>query len=176
MGGWVGGGQGEWAGDAIEADALAASVRNHSARVAGSTHPPTHPAAPVSGDTRFCNALTRSAGLMRCAALAETVDLLLPMSQSLNRNWRERLLFSITSSSVTVSSPSAPGVGAQGGGAVVSASACSIPAWTKFGRVTRARTQRRGAGTPHRTTRPSEQRFSKTRSLARRRPPAHAEA
>mmetsp|Transcript_1642 Transcript_1642/g.4047 ORF Transcript_1642/g.4047 Transcript_1642/m.4047 type:complete len:430 (+) Transcript_1642:1975-3264(+) len=44
-------------------------------------------------------------GLMRCVASAATLDLELPMFQSLNRNWRDRLLFSMVSSSVTVSTP-----------------------------------------------------------------------
>ena len=56
---------------------------------------PTHklPAAthhpPVSGDTRFCSALILMAELMRCAASAAQLLLLLPMFQSLQTGGKE---------------------------------------------------------------------------------------
>ena len=61
--------------------------------------------ASVSGETRFCRARTRSAGLIFSASRAAAVDLAWPMSQSRKRNWRERLDFSMVSSSVTVTRP-----------------------------------------------------------------------
>lgn len=59
----------------------------------------------VSGETRSFSGRARSAGLMRSASRAAAVDLAWPMSQSRKRNWRERLDFSMVSSSVTVTRP-----------------------------------------------------------------------
>ena len=61
----------------------------------------------VSGDTRFCNGIAFKSALIVFAAAVAHVDLAWPMFQSRNRNWRDRLDFSITSSSVTVTEPSA---------------------------------------------------------------------
>ncbi|PKI51286.1 hypothetical protein CRG98_028315 [Punica granatum] len=62
----------------------------------------------VSGPTRFCNASILRRGLIDAAAAAATVDLACPIFQSRKRNCLLRLLFSITSSSVTVSFPRSP--------------------------------------------------------------------
>ena len=73
--------------------------------------------ASVSGETRFCSGRTRSAGLILSASRAAAVDLAWPMSQSRKRNWRERLDFSMVSSSVTVTRPfSEEEVEEEGGG------------------------------------------------------------
>ena len=62
----------------------------------------------VSGETRFCSGSTLSAPLIALAALVAQVLFAWPMFQSRKRNCLERLDFSMTSSSVTVTLPSAP--------------------------------------------------------------------
>jgi hypothetical protein len=59
---------------------------------------------------RTCSALMWMPGLSFRAASAATVLFELPMCQLRKRNWRDRLDFSMTSSSVTVTTPPSPGV------------------------------------------------------------------
>lgn len=62
----------------------------------------------VSGDTRFCRGTTLRFLLIPVAAVAATVPLYCPMFALRKRNCLDRLLFSITSSSVIVTLPAAP--------------------------------------------------------------------
>ncbi|BAT03351.1 Os07g0692950 [Oryza sativa Japonica Group] len=59
----------------------------------------------VSGQARFWRASIQRLGLIALAAAAATVDFACLIFQSRNRNWRLKLLFSMTSSSVIVSFP-----------------------------------------------------------------------
>ena len=67
-------------------------------------HPHTH-TLPKQASTHTCSASMLMPGLSRAAASPATVDLDCPMCQLRKRNWRERLDFSMTSSSVTVTRP-----------------------------------------------------------------------
>jgi len=61
----------------------------------------------IFSETRVLMGVTRTAGFMNCTAAAAVELLGLPTSALRNRNCRERLLTSMWSSSVTVTSPSA---------------------------------------------------------------------